>query len=258
MLDFQSNIELYCDVNTLKVQPLWNKAAVSTGRFENKIVDKLTDKLGLSIVYDTNSSPILREHTIQLPPKTFYNASTSYYHSILHEVGHRLSVDLRQTKKFINDAYKYAVMTGEMPNYVKLAQNILADGLDYFKQDKFTSLLKDKYYTKEELRDTATNLVLLYSKEETKVEIIAKNMLSHAGFRLDKHNTDFTKYVCGSMERLNNLFGRSLIEQAKSGQPKSDPVFKMDYDNLLDVYMRRYNEIKKENPKSKSRDGMDM
>jgi hypothetical protein len=252
MSNFHSDISLYCIVNAPKVKPLWDSKAVSGGKFENIAVDKLADRLNISIDHNPSFSPRIQHNTLQLPPKSFYATSTSYYHSILHELGHKLSNSLWQTKNFVGDAYKYVAITGERPNFTELSRTFLTEGIDYFKQDKFANLLKNNDYTKEELQSTVTNLVLLYSKEETKVEIAAMKMLGHAGFRLDKHNTDFSRYVCGSMERVNNLFGKSLIEQSKS-----DQNFKMEYDNLLEVYKHRYNEVKKEYQKSKSRDGME-
>jgi antirestriction protein ArdC len=249
MSNFHSDISLYCVVNSPRVKPPWDNKAVSTGNFENKIVDKLATELDISIVHDPKETPYFSEDHIVLPPKTFYNNPTSYYHTILHELGHKLSVNLWQTKKFSKDAYKFVAMTGEMADFVELTRNVLIEGTDYFKQDKFISLLKNQDYTKEELQNTVTNLALLYSKEETKVEIAAMKMLVHAGFRLDKHNVEFSKYVCGAMERVNNILGRSLIEQSKS-----DPNFKKEFDDLIDVYKHLYNEAKKEIGKSKSND----
>jgi hypothetical protein len=249
MSDFHSDIKLFCDVNSPKVKPPWDKKAVSAGKFENKIVDKLAIKLDVSIIHEPDYTPYSSEDYIIVPPKTFYDTSTAYYHSILHELGHKLSVSLWHTRRFSRDTNKFNAMTGEMPDFVKLTQTVLAEGVDYFKQDKFANLLKDKYFTKEELQNTTVNLVLLYSKEETKVEIAAVNMLGHAGFRLDKHNIGFSKYVCGSMEKVNNIFGRSLIEQSKS-----EPNFKKEYDDLIDVYKHLYNEAKKELHRGKGRE----
>jgi hypothetical protein len=251
MSNFHSDISLYCIVKAPKVKPHWADKTVSAGKFENKIIDKIVATFDITIIHNPNKTPYLSDDYMVLPPKSFYDTSTSYYHSILHELGHKLSVSLWQTRQFSKDIYKFTMMTGKVADFVELTQNILAEGVDYFKQDKFINLLKNKDYTKEELQNTVTNLALLYSKEETKVEIAAMNMLGHSKFRLDEHNVAFSKYVCGSMEKVNNLFGKSLIEQSKS-----DPSFKIEYDNLLEVYKHRYNEVKKEH--QKSRGGMEL
>jgi hypothetical protein len=119
MSDFYSDIKLFCVVNTPKVKPFWNEKAVSLGKFGNMTVDKLVNNLNVSIDHDPSFSPRIQYNTLQLPPKTFYDTSTGYYHSILHELGHKLSASLWQTRKLANKIDKFIVMTGEPPQKLK-------------------------------------------------------------------------------------------------------------------------------------------
>jgi hypothetical protein len=177
MSDFHSDISLYCITDSPKVNPPWDNKVISAGKFENKIIDKMVNDRDILIYHNPDFTPSISDNILLMPPKAFYATASNYYHSILHELGHGFSADLRQARNLSKDIKKYTMMTDEEPDLVVLTNHVLTEGVGYFKQNKFDALLKNSDYTPEELRNTVINLILGYSREETKVEIVAMKML---------------------------------------------------------------------------------